>query len=121
MSAHLVRMAKKRRRKAAPAKGTRKRPAAGGKRKRRKRKMKLTLRSRGIKKKDEYRDSLGWTTTGTSQAAAEAEVDDLPEVVTHQCSMCGAMNKIPRPKRDRYKVICAQEECGNEDNVGFDE
>ena len=114
-------MARKRRRKAAPAKGTSKRLVTGGKRKRRKRKMKLTLRSRGIKKKDEYRDSLGWTTKGTSQAAAEASTETLPDIVMHQCSMCGAMNKIPRPKRDRYKVICAQEECGNEDKVGFDE
>ena len=115
-------MARKRRRKAAPAKGTSKRLVTGGKRKRRKRKMKLTLRSRGIKKKkDEYKDALGWTTTGTSQAAAEASTETLPDIVMHQCSMCGAMNKIPRPKRDRYKVICAQEECGNEDKVGFDE
>ena len=84
--------------------------------------MKLTLRSRGIKqKKDEYRDALGWTTTDTSQAALDARSDDLPEIVMHQCSLCGAMNKIPRPKRDRYKVICAQEECGHEDKVGFEE
>ena len=114
-------MAMKRRRKAAPTKGTGKRPATGGKRKRRKRKMKLTLRSRGIKKKDEYRDNLGWTTKGTSQAAAEASTESLPAIVTHQCSMCGAMNQIPRPKRDRYKVICAQEECGHEDKVGFED
>ena len=84
--------------------------------------MKLTLRSRGIKKnKDEYRYNIGLTTTGTSQEAAEASTESLPDIVMHQCSMCGAMNKIPRPKRDRYKVICAQEECGNEDKVGFDD
>ena len=109
----MVLMARRRGRKAAPKAG-----AAGGKRKRRKRKMKLTLRSRGIKKKkDAYRDKLGWTTTGTSQAAADAKEADLPEIVTHQCSMCGAMNKIPRPKRDRYKVICANEDCGHEDEI----
>ncbi len=113
-------MARKRRRKAAPAKGAQKRSAAGGKRKRRKRKMKLTLRSRGIKKKDEYRDNLGWTTKGTSQAA-EAGTESLPDIVMHQCSLCGAMNKIPRPKQDRYKVICAQEECGHEDKIGFED
>ena len=117
----MVLMARKRVRKAAPAKGVRKRPATGGKRKRRKRKMKLTLRSRGIKNKEEYRDNIGWTTIGTSQEAAEAGTESLPDIVMHQCSMCGAMNKIPRPKRDRYKVICAQEECGNEDKVGFDD
>ena len=47
----------------------------------------------------------------------EAKEAELPEIITHQCSMCGAMNRIPRPQRDRYKVICANEDCGHEDEI----
>jgi len=32
--------------------------------------------------------------------------------------MCGSRMTIPRPKRDRYKVICSYPECGYEDMVG---
>ena len=42
-----------------------------------------------------------------------------PEIVTHQCTMCGVMMKIPRPKRERYKVICAHPECGHSDMIGL--
>ena len=42
-----------------------------------------------------------------------------PEIVTHQCSMCGSTMRIPRPKRERYKVICAYPECGHSDMVGI--
>jgi hypothetical protein len=42
-----------------------------------------------------------------------------PEIVTHQCTMCGAMMRIPRPKRERYKVICAHPECGHSDFIGI--
>ena len=31
----------------------------------------------------------------------------------------GSRMEIPRPKRERYKVICAHPECGHEDQIGF--
>ena len=42
-----------------------------------------------------------------------------PETITHHCTMCGSRMQIPRPKRERYKVICAHPECGHEDQIGF--
>ena len=39
--------------------------------------------------------------------------------LAHFCSMCGIRMEIPRPKRDRYKVICAYPECGHEDMIGI--
>ncbi len=73
---------------------------------------------------DEYTDQIGWTTSG-----AEIVLSDLkdieetekkePETHTHHCSMCGSRMEIPRPKRERYKVICAHPECGHEDQIGF--
>jgi hypothetical protein len=32
--------------------------------------------------------------------------------------MCGAMNQIPKPKRQRYKVECANPDCGHVDELG---
>ena len=49
----------------------------------------------------------------------EENIKKEPETLLHQCSMCGIRMEIPRPKRERYKVICAYPECGHEDNIGF--
>jgi hypothetical protein len=89
-----------------------------GRKKRRRKKLKLTLRSKGIRGKQSYQDKVGWSTTDTSQVLGEVEKSAEPEEVEHQCSMCGSMMRIPRPKRDRYKVVCAHPECGHEDEGG---
>ena len=90
---------------------------AGGKKRRRK-KMKLTLRSKGIKGKSDYADKVGWSTTEAGQVLGGSTESEKPQEIEHQCSMCGSMMRIPRPKRDRYKVICAHPECGHEDEGG---
>ena len=71
-----------------------------------------------------YTDQIGWTTS-TSETVLndlkdiEENIKKEPETLLHQCSMCGIRMEIPRPKRERYKVICAYPECGHEDNIGF--
>ncbi|MEE3114097.1 MAG: hypothetical protein VX303_04135, partial [Candidatus Thermoplasmatota archaeon] len=50
----------------------------------------------------------------------ESDVEQGPETMIHQCSMCGVRMMIPTPKRDRYKVICAYPECGHEDMIGIE-
>ena len=54
---------------------------------------------------------------GDKKGAAEKKKE--PETITHHCSMCGIRMQIPRPTRERYKVVCAYPECGHEDQVGF--
>ena len=90
---------------------------AGGK-KRRRRRMKLTLRSRSIKKDENYSERAGWSQVKSTQDDAPTG-PTAPEVIRHQCTMCGAMNQIPKPKRDRYKIECANPDCGNVDQVGI--
>ena len=84
-------------------------------------KIKLGLKQRFLSSdEDTYEDQVGWT---VSQAVLEPleDVEEIqkPEVVNHQCSMCGSIMQIPQPKRDRYKVICAYSECGHEDMIGI--
>ena len=88
----------------------------GGKKKRRRRKMKLTLKSRGLKKDQGYTDKDGWSTAtqNTAQDTGPAE----PQTVRHQCTFCGAVLQIPKPKRSRYKVECAHPDCDHVDEVG---
>ena len=88
----------------------------GGKKKRRRRKMKLTLKSRGLKKEQGYTDKVGWSTATQNMAQDTGPVE--PQVVRHQCTQCGAMNQIPKPKRARYKVECANPDCGHVDELG---
>ena len=68
---------------------------------------------------DTYTDQIGWTAMEESFEDYEDPTPTEPEIVTHQCSMCGSTMKIPRPKRERYKVICAYPECGHSDMVGI--
>ena len=94
----------------------RKPTSGGGKKRKKKRKMKLTLKSRTLKKDAGYADRVGW-----SQAASPGLADNkpaAPEVLRHQCTMCGAMNQIPKPKRARYKIECANPDCGYVDEMG---
>jgi hypothetical protein len=104
--------------KTAPPKG---KPAPKKKKRRRiKINTKLGLRQKKITdQEDTYTDQIGWTAMGESFEDYEDPTPTEPEIVTHQCSMCGSTMKIPRPKRERYKVICAYPECGHSDMVGI--
>lgn len=87
-----------------PAK--KKRPPAkkGGGKKRKK--MRLTLKSRAIKSSgDNYTDGVGWTTSSASEIE-ESTGPAQPKELKHQCSGCGSILTIPKPKSDKYKVIC---------------
>ena len=88
----------------------------GGKKKRRRRKMRLTLKSRGLKKDQGYTDKVGWSTAKQDTPEDTGPVE--PQVVRHQCTMCGAKPQIPKPKRARYKVECANPDCGHVDELG---
>ena len=103
-----------------PRKGGKK-PSAAPKKRGRRIKIKLGLKqNRLTEEEDTYSDQVGWT---VSQEILEPmdfdEEDKKPEVVNHQCSMCGSIMQIPQPKRERYKVICAYSECGHEDMIGI--
>jgi len=94
----------------------RKAAGSGGKKKRRRRKMKLTLKSRGLKKSgDGYSEKVGW-----SQVEGDAPKSEKIEssTIRHQCTMCGSINEVPRPKRQRYSVECAYPDCGHVDELG---
>ena len=78
--------------------------------------MKLTLKSRGLKKEQGYSDKIGWSTASESAAQDTGPVE--PQVIRHQCSFCGAILQIPKPKRARYKVECAHPDCDHVDEVG---
>ena len=92
---------------------------AGKPKRRRRRKMKLTLRSKKMRGKESYNDKVGWSTQNTGRVLdGISDVEEVKEV-EHQCTLCGSMNRIPRPKTDKYKVLCAHPECGHEDEVGF--
>jgi hypothetical protein len=93
-----------------------KKAAPSGGKKRRRRKLKLTLKSRTIKKGESYSDGVGWSQATGDTGGTTGPVE--PQVIRHQCTMCGAMNQIPKPKRALYKVECANPDCGNVDELG---
>ena len=88
-------------------------------------KIKLGLRAKKLSEDtDSYSDQIGWTTSSSETILSEFEeveetINKEPETITHHCTMCGSRMEIPRPKRERYKVICAHPECGHEDQIGF--
>ena len=95
-------------------------PSKKKKRKGRRINIKLGLRQKKIiDEEDTYSDQIGWTAMEENFDDYEDETPKEPEIVTHQCSMCGAMMRIPRPKRERYKVVCAHPECGHSDMIGI--
>ena len=101
--------------------GRGKKPSSVPKKRGRRIKIKLGLKqNRLTEEEDTYSDQVGWT---VSQEILEPldfdEENKKPEVVNHQCSMCGSIMQIPQPKRERYKVICAYSECGHEDMIGI--
>ena len=93
-------------------KGTKKSRGKGGKRRR---KIKLSLRSRSLKKEQSHVDSIGWSKV--QEQRSEDTGPKEPEVIQHQCSYCGAMNRIPKPKRAKYQVECANPDCGHVDSI----
>lgn len=94
----------------------RKAASPGGGKKRRRRKLRLTLKSRGLKKEQGYTEKVGWSQVASNTPTDTGPVE--PQVIRHQCTMCGAMNQIPKPKRQRYKVECANPDCGHVDDLG---
>ena len=91
-----------------------------GKPKRRRRRLKLRMKSKEITtEEDNYTDTVGWNTAMGTVLEEETEVVEEPKTITHQCSMCGAMMTIPKPKRDRYRIVCSYPMCGHADSVGF--
>ncbi|MED5267709.1 MAG: hypothetical protein VYB00_02675, partial [Candidatus Thermoplasmatota archaeon] len=115
---------KPKRRRQAPKKGKPGQPPTG-KKKGGRIKIKLGLRAKKISEEtDSYTDQIGWTTSGSETILSDfKDTEEIekkePETVTHHCSMCGSRMQIPRPKRERYKVVCAHPECGHEDQIGF--
>ena len=101
--------------------GRGKKPGSAPKKKGRRIKIKLGLRqNRLTEEEDTYHDQVGWTVSQEVLEPLDAvEEKHKPEVVNHQCSMCGSIMQIPQPKRERYKVICAYSECGHEDMIGI--
>ena len=111
-------------RRPAPKKGKPGQPPIG-KKKGGRIKIKLGLRAKKLSEEaDEYTDQIGWTTSGAETVLSDLkDIEEVtkkePETITHHCTMCGSRMQIPRPKRERYKVICAHPECGHEDRIGF--
>ena len=85
----------------------------GGKKKRRK--IKLSLRSRTLKKEQNHMDSIGWSKI--QEQKAEDTGPKEPEVIQHQCTFCGAMMRIPKPKRAKYQVECAHPDCDHIESI----
>ena len=94
---------------------------AAPKKKGRRIRIKLGLKQRWLSaEEDTYEDQIGWTATQEVLEPLDGPQEEKkPEVIEHQCSMCGSVMQIPQPKRDRYKVICAYSECGHEDMIGM--
>ncbi|MEK9730646.1 MAG: hypothetical protein VW230_02680 [Candidatus Poseidoniales archaeon] len=90
-----------------------KRPVKGGQNKK-KRRMKLTLKQSKLKTTgDAYTDGVGWS-QDVGRTLEDQPTSSLePETLRVQCTMCGSMMKIPKPKRSKYTVACAYAECGH--------
>ena len=110
---------KKRRRpsKDAKQKAPPKKPA----KKSRKIRIKLGLRQSRIRDESDevVPEDIGWTMSQEDFDDFEEPESNEPEIVSHQCSMCGSIMQIPAPKRDRYEVHCAYPECGHVDKFGI--
>ncbi|MBJ08857.1 MAG: hypothetical protein CMB63_06445 [Euryarchaeota archaeon] len=68
---------------------------------------------------DNYTDTIGWNTAMGTVLEEEIETVEEPKTITHQCSMCGSIMTIPKPKRERYRIVCSHPMCGHADSVGF--
>ena len=45
----------------------------------------------------DHRETAGWSKIQDPKKVDEGPKQ--PEIIQHQCSYCGAMNRIPKPKR----------------------
>ena len=84
-----------------------------GKRRKKKRKIRLSLKSSKMKKTDSYSDQVGWS-TDVGRTLGEAPKSKEPDTIKHQCSLCGAIMKVPKPKKARYTILCPH--CDHEDS-----
>ena len=84
-----------------------------GKRRKKKRKIRLSLKSSKMKKTDSYTDQVGWS-TDVGRTLSEKPKPKEPETIRHQCTLCGAIMKVPKPKKARYTISCPH--CGHEDS-----
>jgi len=84
-------------------------------------KIKLGLKQTRLREDNDTTEpeDIGWTISQETLEAFDEPESTEPEIISHQCSMCGSVMQIPSPKRDRYKVICAYSECGHEDTFGI--
>jgi len=85
----------------------------GKRKKKKKRKLRLSLKSSKMKKTDTYSDQLGWSTQ-VGRTLEEAPKSNEPETIRHQCSLCGAIMKVPKPKKERYTITCPT--CDHQDS-----
>ena len=65
-----------------------------------------------MKKTDSYSDQVGWS-TDVGRTLGEAPKSKEPDTIKHQCSLCGAIMKVPKPKKARYTI--SYPHCGHED------
>ena len=87
---------------------------------RRRRRLRLKMRSTTIvDEEDSYTDRIGWNTSVGTVLEDNEEIVEEPKTITHQCSMCGSMMTVPKPKRERYRIVCTYPQCGHSDTVGI--
>ena len=78
--------------------------ADNGPKPKKKRKMRLSLKQNKMKKVDTYTDSLGWS-TDVGRTLTDAPESKAPDTLTVQCTMCGSMLKIPKPKKASIQFL----------------
>ncbi len=112
--------------KAPPPKGRPKGPPKGRPkgppkaRPKRRRRLRLRMKSKSIaEEEDSYTDRIGWNTSVGTVLEDNEEIVEEPKTISHQCSMCGSMMTIPKPKRERYRIVCSYPQCGHSDTVGI--
>ena len=104
--------------KAPPPKGRPKGPPKA--RPKRRRRLRLRMKSKTIaEEEDSYTDRIGWNASIGTVLEDNEEILEEPKTITHQCSMCGSMMTIPKPKRERYRIVCSYPQCGHSDTVGI--
>ena len=104
--------------KAPPPKGRPKGPPKA--RPKRRRRLRLRMKSKTIaEEEDSYTDRIGWNASIGTVLEDNEDIVEEPKTITHQCSMCGSMMTIPKPKRERYRIVCSYPQCGHSDTVGI--
>ena len=112
---------------AAKGRPKKRRPAPGAvkaaKPKKKKRRFKLSLKSKTISKESGgYTDSVGWTSGsvdtnfGTNLTEDNTPKPKESQFIKHQCTLCGSIMQVPKPKRDRYTITCPH--CEHEEKFG---